>query len=71
MVRLAAPVLARLMVCELLVPVTTFPKLALEGVATSCGCTPVPLRPMVSGEPGALLVMETLPLALPVEDGAN
>src|SRR5216684_2747846 len=26
---------------------------------------------MVSGEPGALLVMETLPLALPVADGAN
>jgi hypothetical protein len=26
---------------------------------------------MVSGEPGALLVMEALPLALPVADGAN
>jgi len=31
----------------------------------------VPLSDTVNGEPGALLVMETLPLALPVVVGAN
>lgn len=37
MVTLALPALDSLMVCELLVPVITLPKLALEGVAASCG----------------------------------
>ena len=36
-VTLALPALDSLMVCELLVPVTTLPKLALEGVGASCG----------------------------------
>jgi len=36
-VTLALPALDSLMVCELLVPVTTLPKLALEGVAASWG----------------------------------
>src|SRR5713226_2156141 len=36
-VTLALPVLDSLMVCELLVPVTTLPKLALEGIVASCG----------------------------------
>jgi len=36
-VTLAVPPLDSLMVCELLVPVTTLPKLALEGIAASCG----------------------------------
>jgi hypothetical protein len=31
------PPFERLIVCELLIPVTTFPKLALEGVAATCG----------------------------------
>ena len=33
----AVPLLVNLMVCELLVPVITFPKLAVVGVAASCG----------------------------------
>ena len=36
-VTLALPALDSLMVCELLVPVTTLPKLTLDGVAASCG----------------------------------
>ena len=36
-VTLALPPLVRLIVCELLVPVTTLPKAALLGVAESCG----------------------------------
>ena len=34
---LALPPFIKLMVRELLVPTTTFPKLALDGVAASCG----------------------------------
>ena len=36
-VTVALPPLVKLIVCELLVPVTTLPKAALEGVAVSCG----------------------------------
>jgi len=36
-VTLALPALDSLMVCELPVPVITFPKLTLDGVAASCG----------------------------------
>src|SRR5712692_6052894 len=68
-VALAVPVFFKVIVCEALFPVMTLPKLALDGVAESCACTPVPLRARVRGEPGALLVMETLPLALPVAAG--
>lgn len=32
---------------------------------------PVPLNEIVSGEPGALLVTDMLPSALPAEVGAN
>ena len=37
MVRLAVPVFFKVMVCEVLLPVTTLPKLTLVGVAESCG----------------------------------
>jgi hypothetical protein len=36
-VTVALPPLVRLIVCELLVPATTFPNAALLGVAVSCG----------------------------------
>jgi hypothetical protein len=52
-------------------PSVTLPKLTDVGFAEICGCVPVPLREIVSGEPGALLVTETLPVALPAEVGAN
>ena len=70
-VMLAVPLFFRLMVCELVLPVTTLPKLTLDGVGASCACVPVPLRGIASGDPGALLVMEILPLALPADVGAN
>src|SRR5260370_30011097 len=63
--------MGRLIVWELLVSVSPLLKLALEAASESCGCTPVPLRAIASGEPGALLVMETLPVALPAVEGAN
>lgn len=70
-VRLAVPVFFNVIACELLVPTTTLPKLALDGVTATCGCVPVPLNGIASGEPGALLLIEILPLALAVDAGAN
>jgi len=57
--------------CELLLPTTTLVKATLVGLAEICACWPVPVSAMVSGEPGAPLEMETLPLAAPIAVGAN
>jgi hypothetical protein len=70
-VTVALPPLARLTVCELLVPVVTLPKAALLGVAFNCACVPVPLSAMVAGEPGALLAIAMLPVAAPAELGVK
>ena len=73
MVTLEFPLLVSVTGNPLLPPTFTLPKLRLVGLAPSrnVASTPVPLRARVRGEPGALLVMETLPLALPVAEGAN
>jgi hypothetical protein len=47
----------------LLLPTVAVPKLTLVGVAAACAWAPVPLNPMVSGDPGALLAIETVPVA--------
>ena len=47
------------------------PKAALDGVAAICGCVPVPVSAIASGEFGALLTIEMLPVALPAVAGAN
>jgi hypothetical protein len=70
-VRLALPPFETVMVCELLLPTTTLPNAALDGVAAICACVPVPLNAIAMGEPGALLATEMLPLALPAEDGVK
>jgi len=70
-VTLAVPLFFRLIVCVLVLPIATLPKLMLAGVGVSCACAPVPLKAIVSGDPGALLVMEMLPEALPAAVGAN
>ena len=70
-VTVALPPFVRVTVCELFVPVVTLPNAAVEGVAFSCGCVPVPLKAIVSGEFGALLTIEMLPLAAPADVGAN
>ena len=70
-VTLAVPPFVRVIVCGALLPTATFPKATLAGLALSCACTPVPLSAIAIGEPGALLVIETLPLELPVEAGEN
>ena len=60
-------------VCVDEVPVFTFPKLKLFGLRlrVSVAATPVPVSATVAGEPGALLVMVMLPLALPADVGEN
>jgi len=70
-VTVAVPPFVRLMDCELFVPVVTLPNAAVVGVAANCGCVPVPLKGMVSGEFCPLLMIEMLPLALPADVGAN
>ena len=67
------PVLVRLALSELLPLRFTLPKLRLVGFAVSrnVAVTPVPLRAIVSGEPGALLTSETAPLTLPAAVGVK
>lgn len=69
----ALPVLVRVTVCEALLPTFTLLNDTEDGLIESCGCVavPEPLRAIVSGEPGALLVTETVPVALPLAVGAN
>jgi len=56
---------------ELLLPTFTLPKLMFVGLAPSrrVGATPVPLREIASGEPGALLTTEMDPPAAPAAVG--
>ena len=72
-VTLELPVFVRLALSELLLPTLTVPKLRLVGFAASrkVAASPVPLRAMVSGEPGALLAKETEPVTLPAVVGAK
>jgi hypothetical protein len=69
--RLAVPLFVKLIVCELLVPVETFPKPAVLGMALICAWLPLALNAMVNGELGALLETEMLPEALPDVVGVN
>ena len=73
MVRAAFPVLLRVTLCEPVLPTATLPKFTLAGLIVNCGwaCAPTPLRGIVSGDPGALLVIEMPPLKFPAEAGAN
>jgi hypothetical protein len=48
----------------------TLPKLKLVGLTVNPAWTPVPDNAIVAGEPVALLVTVTLPLALPLVVGA-
>ncbi len=71
MVTLAVPELLSVKVCVPLPPTSTLPKLKLEGLAVSVPCTPVPLNATAAGDPGALVLMEMFPEALPVDTGKN
>jgi hypothetical protein len=70
-VTLAVPVLFNVTVADPLLPTCTLPRLTLAGLALSPPCVPVPLNPIAKGDPGAVLVIEMLPLALAVAVGAK
>jgi hypothetical protein len=73
MFRVAFPVFVRVTVWDALLPTFTLLNDTEDGLIESCDCVavPDPLSPIVSGEPGALLVTETVPVALPDAVGAN
>jgi len=71
MVTLPVPVLVRLTDCVPVVFTVTLPNATVDGEADSCRLTPVPDRGTVAGELVALLVIEMLPVALPVLVGAK
>jgi hypothetical protein len=67
------PLLVSVALSEVLLPTFTFPKLKPVGFAASrkVGATPVPLKEITVGEPGALLTSETEPVTAPAAIGAN
>jgi len=69
----AFPEFVNVTVCDIVLPTDTLPNVTLAGLIVSCGCeaVPVPDKAITSGEPGALLAIETLPVALPAVVGAN
>jgi len=69
--KLALPGLLKVIVCVLVKPTVTLPKLTLAGTTEICGCTPAPESEIVVGELPALLTTETLPDTLPVTVGPN
>ena len=69
----AVPVLESVTdVGALVLPTAMLPKLMLAGLALSAPVpVPVPVKAIVRGEPGALLVIDTLPVALVAVVGAK
>jgi hypothetical protein len=67
----AFPLFVSVMGLELLDPTAIVPNATLVGDAAIWGCTPVPVSPMLTGDPGALLVMEIVPGELPAVVGVK
>ena len=69
----AFPELVSVTFCEELLPTAMLPNGTFVGliVKPGCDCVAVPLSGIASGEPGALLTIETLPVAAPAAVGAN
>lgn len=67
------PEFVRVTSCAALLPTATFPNGTLTGLIVSCGCAcmPLPLNTIVSGDPGALLDIDTLPVSAPAVVGTN
>ena len=72
-VTVAFPEFVNVIVCGLVLPTTTVLKLKLPGFAPSVlpVATALPVNVRVCGEPGALSVKTTLPLAPVVDVGVN
>jgi hypothetical protein len=71
MASVVVPVFVIVKVWDFVWPSITLPKLKLAGLTDNPACAPVPLSAIVAGEPEALLVRLTLPLAAPAAVGAN
>jgi hypothetical protein len=71
MVTLSVPLLVRTTGKVLLPLTTTLPKEMLVGITDSSRVIPVPDRYTIVGEFVAVLLIETVPLTLPVEAGVN
>jgi hypothetical protein len=71
--RVALPVFVSVTVWLELLPTATLPKATGDGliVIVACVAVPDPLKLIGNGDPGALLVIDTLPVALPAVVGAN
>ena len=69
----AFPELVSVTFCEELLPTAMLPNGTFVGliVKPGCDCVEVPLSGIASGEPGALLTIETLPVAAPAAVGEN
>lgn len=70
-VTLAVPVLLSVIGMVALVLIRILPKPTLAGLGESAPCAPVPLRAIVAGDPGALLLIEMTPDGVPLTVGAN
>jgi hypothetical protein len=69
----ALPVLVSVTFFVALLPTATLLKASAEGLIDTCACGAgtVPLRLILSGDPGALETMETAPVGLPADVGVS
>jgi len=67
------PVFVSVTFCVELLPTFTLLNATDAGLIPNCasGAVPIPLSPKTNGDPGAVLVIETLPLSVPAVVGAN
>jgi hypothetical protein len=72
MFKAALPVLVSVTFWVALLPTATPLNATADGLIESCAAVgvPDPVRAILRGDPGALLVIETVPLALPADVGA-
>lgn len=69
----AFPLFVTVTVCAELLPTATLLKASEDGLIEICAdvAVPVPVRPIFIGDPGALLLIDTVPVALPAVVGVN
>ncbi len=70
-VKLAVPLLVMVTNCELVLPKGTYEKSTGEGEAVICSFTPLPASVILEGAVEALVTTESVPVELPVLEGAN
>lgn len=70
-VRVAFPVFETVTVWLFDCPLIRLPKSMLAGETLMAACAPVPVKSTVPGDPGALLLIDSFPLDLPLPFGEN